>query len=76
MGKPLHKEEEVVSEDKGSVRSDCTSTAVERKVLAKVPQSVGTCVVASYTAKARHPEQTVLVPTVLSMRNNKLRQKL
>ena len=26
---------------------------------------VGTCVVASFTAKARHPEQKALVPTVL-----------
>ena len=28
-------------------------------------QAVGTCVVASFTAKARHPEQKALVPTVL-----------
>ena len=41
---------------------------VEGKVLsteANLPQAIGTCVVASFTAKARHPEQKALVPTVL-----------
>ena len=57
--------EEIVSDDEGSVQS---STAVEGKVLSKeanLPQAVGTCVVASFTAKARHPEHKALVPTVL-----------
>ena len=60
--------EEVVSDDEGSVQNDGTSTAVEGKVLSKeanLPQAVGTCVVASFTAKERHPEHKALVPTVL-----------
>ena len=60
--------EEVVSEEEESVQSDGASTMVEGKVLsteANLPQAVGTCVVASFTAKARHPEQKALVPTVL-----------
>ena len=60
--------EEIFSEDEGSVESDGASTMVEGKVLsteANLPQAVGTCVVASFTAKARHPEQKALVPTVL-----------
>ena len=60
--------EEVVSDDEGSVQNDGTSTAVEGKVLSKeanLPQAVGTCVVASFTAKGRHPEHKALVPTVL-----------
>ena len=60
--------EEVVSDDKGSVQGDGTRTAVEEKVLSKeanLPQAVGTCVVASFTTKAHHPEHKVLVPTVL-----------
>ena len=61
-------DEEDVSEDEGSVQSDGKCTAVEGKVLtteANMAQAVGTCVVASFTAKARHPEQKALVPTVL-----------
>ena len=60
--------EEIVSDNEGSVQSDGTSTAVEGKVLSKeanLPQAVGTCVVASFTAKTRHPEHKALVPTVL-----------
>ena len=57
--------EEVVSDDKGSVKS---STAVEGKVLSKeknLSQAVGTCVVASFTAKRCHPQYKALVPTLL-----------
>jgi hypothetical protein len=60
--------EEIVSDNEGSVQSDGTSTAVEGKVLSKeanLPQAVGTCVVASFTAKTRHPEHKALVPTLL-----------
>ena len=60
--------EEIVSDNEGSVQSDGTSTEVEGKVLSKevnLPQAVGTCVVASFTSKTRHPERKVLVPTVL-----------
>ena len=60
--------EEVVSDDEGSVQSDGTGTAVEGKVLSKeanLLKAVGTCVVSSFTAKGRHPEQKALVPTVL-----------
>ena len=67
-GETVAPEEAVVSEDEGSVQSDGTSTVVEGKVMSKeanLPQAVGTCVVASFTAKARHPEQSALVPTVL-----------
>jgi hypothetical protein len=60
--------EEIVSDDECSDQSDGTSTAVEGKVLSKevnLPQAVGTCVVASFAAKALHPEHKALVPTVL-----------
>lgn len=60
--------EEDVSEDEGSVQGDGNSTEVEGKVLtmeANLPQAVGTCVVASFTAKARHPNLKALLPTVL-----------
>ena len=59
--------EEDDSEDEGSVKSDGNST-VEEKVMTKesnLAQAVGTCVVASFTAKARDPERKALVPTVL-----------
>ena len=60
--------EEVVSDNKGSVQGDGTRTVVEEMVLSKeanLPQAVGTCVVASFTAKTHHPDHKALVPTVL-----------
>ena len=60
--------EEVVSDKEGSVQGDGTRTVVEEKVLsqeANLSQAVGTCVVASFTTKARHPDHKALVPIVL-----------
>lgn len=57
--------EEVFSDDE---ESDGTSTPVEGKVAFKdinLPQAIATCVVSSFTAKGRHPEQKAFVPTLL-----------
>ena len=53
--------EDVVSEEEGS---DGATTEVEGKVLAtevNLVQAIATCVVASFTAKSRHPEKQTLV---------------
>ena len=62
--------EDVVSEDDVSEEegSDGATTEVEGKVLAteaNLVQAIATCVVASFTAKSRHPEKQALVPTIL-----------
>ena len=57
--------EDVVSEEEGS---DGATTEVEGKVLAtevNLVQAIATCVVASFTAKSRHPEKQTLVPIIL-----------
>ncbi len=56
-----------VTEGSGD-ESDGTATEVEEKLVVKetnLNQAIGTSVVSSFTAKARHPDKLAVVPTIL-----------
>ena len=61
-------EDEFLVTEGSDDESDGTATKVEEKLVAKeanLMQIIGTCVVASFIAKARHPNKLAMVPTIL-----------